>query len=115
MAKISSDVKKYIDQHEGPIKGIIEGLRKAVLEADPKLSESIKWKNLFFEKSGYVCALVAHKDHVNLEFWKGTALIEKGHDLEGTGKSIRHKKYYAVKEIKKGEIKKMIRDAVRIN
>jgi hypothetical protein len=115
MPKMDAEIKKYNYKFEPPVKKVVEGLRIAVLDADSEIEETIKWKNLFFIKNGYLCAIVAHKNHVNLEFWKGVDLIKKGYEIEGTGKSIRHNKYYEVKRIKKAEIKKLVKDAIKIN
>jgi hypothetical protein len=79
------------------------------------LDEVIKWKNLFYEKKGFECAIVIHKDHVNLQFARGTELEDPEGILEGTGKKIRHVKINNTKEINSNILKNMVVEAVKLN
>jgi hypothetical protein len=79
------------------------------------MDEVIKWKNLFYEKKGYVCAIVIHKNHVNLQFSLGTELDDPERILEGTGKKIRHVKINNTKEINSDKLKTMVLEAVNLN
>ena len=69
-------------------------IRNMILVLVPEMDEVVKWKNLFYEKNGFVCAIVLHKDHVNLQFARGTELKDPAKMLEGTGKKMRHIKIY---------------------
>jgi hypothetical protein len=64
---------------------LAKDIRNKILDLVPDMDEIIKWKNLFYEKNGFVCAIVVHKDHVNLEFARGTELEDPKGILEGTG------------------------------
>ena len=79
------------------------------------MNEVIKWKNLFYEKKGFVCAIVIHKNHVNLQFARGTELEDPEGILEGTGKKIRHVKINNTKEINSNILKNMVVEAVKLN
>ena len=90
-------------------------LRNMILEQVPDMDDVIKWKNLFYEKKGYVCAIVIHKDHVNLQFARGTEIDDPEGILEGTGKKIRHVKINNTKEINSDRLKNMVIEAVNLN
>lgn len=82
------DLNKYLSSYNSEMGSLARNLRNLILEIVPDMNESIKWKNLFYEKNGFVCAIVVHKDHVNLEFARGTVLEAPEGVLEGTGKKI---------------------------
>ena len=62
------DLDQYLSSYNEPIGSLAKDLRNMILELIPDMDESIKWKNLFYEKKGFVCAIVLHKDHINLQF-----------------------------------------------
>ncbi len=90
-------------------------LRNMVLKLVPDMDELIKWKNLFYEKNGFVSAIVLHKDHVNLQFARGSEIKDPSKMLEGTGKKIRHVKIYNSNQINTVELKNLIIEAVNLN
>ena len=49
-------------------------LRKVILEADPHITEEWKWNTAVWTREGLVCSAGAFKDHVKLNFFKGTSL-----------------------------------------
>ncbi|WP_210490752.1 DUF1801 domain-containing protein [Rufibacter aurantiacus] len=61
---------------------IFEKIRNAIATADPALVPTWKWNTPVYEKSGpgMVCAVSAHKQHVNLSFFQG-ALLPDPHGL----------------------------------
>ena len=66
-------------------------LREIVLEIAPGLAQSIKWGNLMFSHAGaHAIAIVAHRDHLNLQLFNGALLAEQFPVLEGQGKGLRH-------------------------
>lgn len=90
-------------------------IRNMIFELIPEIDEVIKWKNLFYENNGFICAIVIHNDHVNLEFARGTELEDPEGILEGTGNKIRHVKIYDINEVKSGKLKNLILEAVNLN
>ena len=67
---------------EPPLLPIAESLRQLILDADPELSESIKWGNPTFERGGKVCYLAATKAYVSLGFFNGAALTDPKQAME---------------------------------
>lgn len=49
-------------------------LRKLILEADSQITEEWKWNTAVWTHGGLVCSAGAFKDHVKLNFFKGTSL-----------------------------------------
>ena len=109
------DLDLYLSAYNDDMSSLARDLRNRILELVPELDELIKWKNLFYEKNGFVCAIVLHKDHVNLEFARGTELADPDGILEGTGKNMRHVKIVKSDEIVSEKLRNMILEAVTLN
>ena len=98
-----------------PLRPIAESLRRLILEADPDLSESIKWGNPTFERGGKVCYLAATKAYVSLGFFNGAALTDPEGIIEGTGKKMRHVKLRVLEDIRSELLSSWVRQAVELN
>ncbi|MGB8233762.1 MAG: DUF1801 domain-containing protein [Methanobacterium sp.] len=109
------NLDQYLLKYNEEMGSLARDLRNMILEQVPDMDEVIKWKNLFYEKKGYVCAIVIHKDHVNLQFAHGTELDDPEGILEGTGKKIRHVKINNIKEINSDKLKNLVVEAVNLN
>jgi hypothetical protein len=83
-------VSRYISKNSPEIQAVLSSLRALVKEAVPDVVESFKWNIPCYELRGVFIALIAHRDHVNLEFHKGVSLPDPDGLLEGTGKRLRH-------------------------
>jgi hypothetical protein len=109
------NLDQYLLKYDEEMGSLARDLRNMILEQVPDMDEVIKWKNLFYEKKGHVCAIVIHKDHVNLQFARGTELDDPERILEGTGKKIRHVKINNTKEINSDKLKNLVVEAVNLN
>ncbi len=109
------NLDQYLSKYDKEMSSLARDLRFMILEQVPDIDEVIKWKNLFYEKNGFVFAIVIHKDHVNLQFARGTELDDPERILEGTGKKIRHVKINNTKEINSDKLKNMVIEAVNLN
>ena len=109
------NLDQYLSKYDKEMGSLARDLRNMILEQVPDMNEVIKWKNLFYEKKGFVCAIVIHKDHVNLQFARGTELEDPEGILEGNGKKIRHVKINNTKEINSNILKNMVVEAVKLN
>lgn len=69
---------------------LVQLLDSVITEAAPMLTSSLKWGNLTYSASKNVCAIVTHKNHVNLQFFQGAHLDDPQRALTGTGKDMRH-------------------------
>jgi hypothetical protein len=109
------NLDQYLSKYDKEMGSLARDLRNMILEHVPDMDEVIKWKNLFYEKWEFVCAIVIHKDHVNLQFARGTELDDPEGILERTGKKIRLVKINNAKEINSDKLKNMVVEAVNLN
>ena len=115
MKNMRINLDQYLSSYNESISLLARDLRNMILELIPDMDEVIKWKNLFYEKNGFVCAIVLHKDHINLQFARGTEIKDPANMLEGTGKKIRHVKIYNSNQINTEQLKNLIIEAVNLN
>lgn len=69
---------------------LVHALHTCVTGAAPELKVSLKWGNLTYHAKRNACAIVSHRDHVNLQVWDAIHLDDPSRLLEGTGKEMRH-------------------------
>ena len=91
---------------------IARALRDSIRAEAPKLRESVKWNNPFWEGSRAVLCLQCFPDHVNLAFLKGAELAPSFPESEGTGKAMRHVKVPSVRMARSDRVRRLIRAAV---
>ncbi|QHL87051.1 hypothetical protein GU926_06210 [Nibribacter ruber] len=97
---------------------ICEKLREAIAAADPELQPSWKWGTPVYEKKGHtmVCAISAHKQHVNMTFFQG-ALIPDTYALFTTGldaKNMRTIKYTDASQVNEEQVMEYVKAAAQI-
>lgn len=109
------DVHEYFSKYPDGMAKLALKLRNLLLEIEPSFNEKIKWKNLFYELNGPVCAILIHKAHINLEFTRGRELVELGYLLEGTGKNIRHYKIRKEDDLNQDILSEIINKAIELN
>ena len=108
-------VESWMSRLEPDLRAVAEAIRKLVLQAEPDLSEAIKWGNLTYEKQARVCYLAATKGYVSLGFFNGAALTDTQGRIEGTGKKMRHVKVRALSNIDQQQLAAWVREAVALN
>ena len=94
-------------------------LRALILETAPNLTEEWKWGVGVWTHKGMVCSAGVFKDHIKLNFFKGTALQDV-HGLFNAGldaKATRAIDFNTVDEInaKAAQVKDLIHAAVAYN
>lgn len=94
---------------------IAAALRKLVREAEPGLSEAIKWGQPVFEAGGPVCYIKPFKSHVNFGFWRGAELDDPEGLLEVGGSKMGHVKLEKKDEIRQKPLQDFVRQAVELN
>lgn len=115
MTQTKPDVQAHIAGIDPTVRPLVEQLRAVVLTQAPALEETIKWRNLFYVRKGNVCAIVPHRAHVNLEFWRGTELPDPQGVLEGTGKAARHVKVRTPEDADSDALTELLRQAVALD
>jgi hypothetical protein len=108
-------VDRYVAKLKPPQREIVEALRRLVREAAPEATEAFKWAQPVYEQNGPFAFIKAHPNHVTLGFWRGAELDGGRGLLESGGRQMAHLKLRAAGDIKKGELSRLVRDAVRLN
>jgi len=100
---MNEKVNEYINKQKSPQKEICEHLRKIILKTFPKIDEEFKLGVPCYGLSNkdscgkyYIAAL---KDHVNLGFSLKGLNKDEIKLFEGTGKTMKHLKFYSLKDI----------------
>jgi hypothetical protein len=109
-------IEDYIKDQEKDKGVIVKELVSIVNKAAPKAENGIKWAQpVFWNENGPFCFVKAHKDHVNIGFWRGAEMKDSKGLLEGTGKKMRHIKITEKKEIDRKTLTDFVKQGVRLN
>ncbi len=109
---LGAPVDGFFAKQPAHLKPITDALRKLVAEAAPKATGSIKWGMPFYELDGVMmCAIGAHKKHVNL-ILPGDPDDPDGL-LEGEGKTGKHLKLTSIDELPRAQVKKWLKAVSR--
>jgi len=72
---MSTVVDSYFDALEHPLKDVMLAVRRVIVDADDRISESIKWKSPTFEYRGNLASINPRaKSHVSLMFHTGAQI-----------------------------------------
>lgn len=115
MGKYSTQEEYLKDQDKD--KGVIvKELVTIVEKAAPKGESGIKWSQpVFWDDNGPFCFIKAHKNHVNIGFWRGAQLKDPKGLLEGTGDKMRHIKITNKQDIDKSAITDFVKQNIKLN
>jgi hypothetical protein len=115
MVKVST-VDEYVSLHEPWKQDILTKLREIVKKNAPNTKESIKWAQPVYENDdGPFCFIRAHKNHVNIGFWRGAIIDDPHHLLEGDGVKMRHIKITQETDIEDKKIGDFVQQAIKLN
>jgi hypothetical protein len=115
MGKYNS-IAEYINDLDKDNGTIVEELVSIVKKAAPKEDSGIKWSQpVFWSDNGPFCFIKAHKNHVNIGFWRGADMKDPQELLEGTGKKMRHIKITAKQDIDEKAITDFVKQGVKLN
>lgn len=104
----------FLEQIPAEQQALVRSLHAVISKAAPTLAASLKWGNLTYHAKKNVCALVSHKDHVNLQVWGGASLKDPSGSLVGTGKDMRHIKVATEADIDPKVIAELVQQAARL-
>ncbi len=115
MTKVST-VDEYVSMQDPWKKDVLTKLRTIVKENAPGVKESIKWAQPVYENDdGPFCFIRAHKNHLNIGFWRGAIMMDPLHLLEGDGVKMRHIKITQDTKIDYKKIGNFIQQAIKLN
>ena len=99
--KISEEARKMIvSMHSGYTEIVWPRQRIASYGVGPK------------KMSEHYVYIAPQKRHVNLGFYHGASLNDPDELLEGTGKNLRHVKLFSLEDVKRSNVKKLVRAAI---
>ena len=84
------DVDAWFDAYDNPQKDLVQAVRRAMLDADPQVTEAIKWKAPTFMYKGNIASFYPKtRAHASLMFHTGATLPDPQGLLEGEGETSR--------------------------
>ncbi len=87
-------------------------LREVVLDAEPGLVPAVKWGNLVFSlQRDHLLAIVAYRDHLNLQVFNGARLLARHPGLSGSGKGLRHLRLALGAPLPGDRVRRLVADA----
>ncbi len=90
MSNRNPDVDAWFDRYDNPQKPLVLAVRDAVLDADPRVEETIKWQAPTFMFKGNIASFYPRsKRAVSLMFHTGASLPDPDGVLEGEGDTSR--------------------------
>ena len=115
-ADFGAPIDGFFEKQPPDLRAILDELRALIFEAAPDAQASIKWGNPFFTVDGaMICALTAHKAHVNLVLaGPPEAFADPDHRLTGTGQSGRHLKLTQASHIPTESVLEWVRTAAKL-
>ena len=100
----------------GKLAGVTKAVRALMKKTIKGVEEYVNpWKIPSFDSDGPLCCFMVGKEHVTFAFMRGAALPDPEKLLEGTGKGVRHVKLRSVAEVKRPGMKRLIREAAKLN
>lgn len=115
-ADFGAPVDGFFAKQPDHLRAILEALRGLVEAAAPTATASLKWGMPFYELDGkMMCALGAHKAHVNLILTgPPTAYADEDGLLTGESQLGRHLKLTAIEQLPRAKVKAWLATAVKL-
>ncbi len=98
----NKEVDDFLKEKTHPLNNEIQKVREIILQADPRITETIKWKSPTFMYKGNIASFFMNaKKFVSLMFHKGATLNDASGLLEGDGKEARVARFMDMEDIEK--------------
>lgn len=114
------EVIDFLNARDDSVGTLALALRDILLEVAPEAVErvyrnhpSAAWFGSGPKMSDMFCYIATAKAHVNLGFCRGAALPDPSHVLEGTGKVMRHIKFWCNQDLNRPFVRRYIRAAMK--
>lgn len=108
-------LNEYLADTPPELHQLVRVLDVLIRKAAPDLVASLKWGNLTYHDARNVCAIIAHKDYINLQIWGGTSIDDPHRLLVGTGKTMRHIKIAPGERMNRRAVAAIVRDAAKLS
>ena len=107
-----NDVDTWMERYDNPMKPVVQAVREAVLGADPRVEETIKWQAPTFMYRGNIASFFPKaKQHASLMFHQGAKIPGDHPLLEGEGSTSRVAKFADLDDVeaRRAELEAVIR------
>lgn len=111
----NKDVDRALAEIDPPQRRVAQALRALILATGPGLQEKMMYGVPWYRGKNYIFAIAAHSSHTNLEFYRGSSLRDPAGLLEGTGKNLRHVKLSTVDDVRRTNLKALLREAIALD
>jgi hypothetical protein len=108
----SPEVDEWFERYDNPQKDLADAVRRAILDADERVTETIKWQAPTFVYRGNIASFYPKsKAHVSLMFHSGASLPDPEGLLAGEGDVSRVARFADAAELsrKKAALQELIR------
>jgi hypothetical protein len=94
------EVDRWFAQLDHPLKDVMLAVRTAIVGADPRITETIKWKSPTFVYEGNLASINPRaKQFVSLMFHRGAAIPGNHPALQGGGEQARYMRFGNAAEV----------------
>lgn len=110
-ANRNPEVDAWLSERHHPLDDLLRAVRDIILDADPRVTESIKWKTPTFEYRGNIASFNPSKKLISLMFHRGAEIPGDHPRLVGEGKLARVMRFSSSDDVRAGraELEAVIR------
>jgi hypothetical protein len=102
MSNRNPEVDRWLDEVDHPLDAAVRRAREIILNADDRVSESIKWKTPTFAYKGNIASFNPSKRLVSIMFHRGAEIPGEHPRLEGDGKLARTMRFSDLEDVEAG-------------
>ncbi|MEO1057598.1 MAG: DUF1801 domain-containing protein [Actinomycetota bacterium] len=92
-------VDEWFATHDHPLATEMQAVRAIILDTDPRIDESIKWKTPTFSYRGNIASFSPAKRIVSLMFHRGAEIPGDHPNLVGDGRLVRTMRFTDIDDI----------------
>jgi hypothetical protein len=96
------DVDRWLGQADRPLEATMRRARDIILEADGRVTESIKWKTPTFAYRGNIASFNPSKHLLSIMFHRGSEIPGDHPRLEGAGRLVRTMRFADLDQLEAG-------------
>lgn len=96
----SPEVDAWFDRYDNPQRDLVDAVRRVILDADDRVTETVKWQAPTFMYRGNIASFYPKsRAHVSLMFHTGASLPDPHGLLEGEGDVSRVAKFVDAEDL----------------
>jgi hypothetical protein len=109
---MANAVDAWMAKYDNPMKPVVQAVREVILNADKRITETIKWQAPTFVYKGNLASFFPKsKQHASLMFHQGASIKGDFPSFEGGGETGRMMKFADLAEVKKksAELRRVVK------